>query len=306
MTRLSDIREPLELFRGMFAAELPVDDRMDFYASRRTQEGDTFLRLESYAPPSLSRLVLEEYEIRGRMRGTVIMAFPRPDTEVPIFFFQLGGVGDRSIAVLDISPTTPDLDLSPLAPVCEKYRELLGMEPTSTGWLQTICSPYLLHCNYSELDGELFVEAMGEYCRVWMDHYYLPRPPTGSERRAEMVTNALYEFKYQLHHHDPAYEFFTKSWGKPAADAFLDLECGDDPAFLPPEEFASKVKPWQDIERNLVWDERAQRAVMDQPSSEQDSWRATVEEGAVADGFGIITSEMLDRYGPIPSTAASD
>ena len=88
MTRLQDIREPLKRFRELFGAPLPVDDRMDFYANRVTPEGETFLRLETYATPLLSRLVMEEYVVGGRMHGTVIMAIPRPETELPVFFFN--------------------------------------------------------------------------------------------------------------------------------------------------------------------------------------------------------------------------
>jgi hypothetical protein len=300
MTRLQDVREPLERFRALFGAHLPEGDRMDFYANRVTPEGETFLRLETYATPVLSRLVLEEYVIGGRMRGAVIMAIPRPETEAPVFFFQLGGVGDRSIAVLDISPTTPDLDLSPLAPVHEEYARRLGLEPTHLPWLQTVCSPYLLHCAYKELDEALYVEAMADYCRLWIDRYYLPALAAEPTARGELTANAIYKFKYQLHHHDPAYDFFAKSWGKATADAFLDLECGDPPAMLPPVDLGPDIKPWHDVDRRLVWDADAQLTVMGAEPARWEGWRASVEERAAAEGLGIITPALLERYGSMP------
>jgi hypothetical protein len=283
----------LDRFRDMFAGLLPEHERIDFYANHRTDEGDTYLRLESYAPQGLSRLVLEEYTIRGRMHGTVIMAFPTLDTETPIFFFQLGGVGPRSIAVLDISPTTPDLDLTPLEPIHARYAQALGLEPTSTDWLQSICSPYLLHCNYAELDTELFTEAVVAYATVWRDAFLAaPTAVTSGERRA-VIRNRLYKFKYQLHHHDPAYEFFVKAWGKPAADAFVDLECSDDPGFLPPD-LTDKVKPWRDDPHQLLWDERAQRRVAATADDRQGALREAVEQRAIAAGYVIVTEKLLD------------
>lgn len=296
MARLQNVRDPLDRFRELFAADLPVGDRMDFYASRVTPEGETFLRAETYSTPLLSRLVMEEYVIAGRMHGVVIMALPRPEIELPIFFFQLGGLGERSIAVLDISPTTPDLELTALAPVHNHFRKLLGLEPTTVGWLKSVCSPYLLHCAYKELDEDLYVEAMAAYCDVWMQHHY--RLAAGAEptTRPEVVSNAIYKFKYQLHHFDPAYEFFTKAWGKPTADAFVDLECGDPPAFGPPTYLDHGVKPWHDTERNLVWSDAAQRQAVEFEPPEQSVYRARVEDRAAAEGMGIITPELLARY----------
>ena len=179
MARLTDVRAPIDRFLAAFAGELEPADRMDFHVARHSPEGDTWLRVESYATPLLARLVLEEYVIGGRMRGIVVMAFPRPEYELPIFTVQLGGVGDRSIALLDLSPTVPDADLSPLAPIAERHRAALGLEPTETAWLQGICSPHLLHANYRELDEERFVDAVGDYAGVWLDSFYRPGPPSG-------------------------------------------------------------------------------------------------------------------------------
>lgn len=297
MTTTPNVAEPLERFRAGFADLLSGDEHVDFYANHTTSEGDTFLRLASHQPPKLSRLVLEEYTIRGRMQGSVIMAFPNVDNEIPIFFFQLGGVGERSIAVLDISPTTPDVDLSALAPVHAHYADALGLEPTKTPWLLSVCSPYLLHCNYAEMDTALFTEAVMAYAAVWREQFYDAPLATPSPERQTAIRNRLYKFKYQLHHHDPAYEFFVKSWGKPAADAFVDLECSDDPPFLPPD-LDDKVKPWQREEHALLWDERAQRQVMRLPEDEQTAVRERVEAAAIQSALVIITEGFLAETAP--------
>jgi len=296
MTRLTNMCKPIDLFREKFAAEFDAADRMVYDVNRQVGDDETFLRLEAYATPTLARLVIEEYMVHTKMHGTVITTYPKVDNEIPIFFCQIGGVGDRSIAVLDISPTTADLDYTPLIPVYEKYRELLGLKPSSTAWLQAICSPYLLHCNYAEMDEELFVEAMVAYYDVWLEHYYRPAVPATSPDRIERITNAVYKFKFQLHHHDPAYGFFAKAWGKPAADAFVDLECGDYPAFLPPKDLDDKIRLWHNEISHVLWTEEAQRTVMAGGEAEQDERRSRVEAAVLADGFGIITPDLLARY----------
>jgi len=296
MPRLTDVRAPIDRFLAAFAGEVAPEGRLDFHVARHSPEGDTWLRVESYTTPLLARLVLEEYVIGGRMRGIVVMAFPRPEYELPIFTVQLGGVGDRSIALLDLSPTVPDADLSPLAPIAERHRVALGLEPTETAWLQGICSPHLLHANYRELDEERFVDAVGDYADVWLDSFYRPGPPAAEGPRRDLVANAIYKFKHQLHHHDPAYGFFARAWGNAAADAFVEIECGDDPAYVHRVPGEDAPKPWVDAERRIVWEEPAQAEVLAAPEDQQGTWRERVESGASADGFGIVTLEVLRRY----------
>ena len=208
------ILAPLKHFHDTFRAEMSVDDHIEFFCNRKTDEGETFLRLETYDSEKLSRIVMEEYSIKSKMNGSVIMTFPRHDTDVPIFFFQIGGRGDRAIAVLDISPTHPDIDYAPLVPVYEKYHELLGLGDSKVAWLQKTCSPYLLHCQYDTIDCDLFLEAMRAYLDIWLEVYYRAGTQLAHERDIDIVTNAIYKFKYVLHRYDPAYGIFARSWGQ--------------------------------------------------------------------------------------------
>jgi len=300
------ILAPLKHFYDSFKEEMSVEDHMEFYCNRKTEDGETFLRLETYDSEKLSRVVMEEYSIKSKMRGSVIMTFPRPDNDVPIFFFQIGGRGDRSIAVLDISPTLASIDYSPLMPVYEKYRKLLELGDSKVAWLDKTCSPYLLHCQYEAIDCDLFIEAMRAYLAVWLDHYYRPGKTLSDPLERKLVTNAIYKFKYVLHHYDPAYGIFAKSWGKGAADAFVHLECADHPAYRPPDTLVSKVRPWENKGLNILWSERAQLLAMDGPAGEQDALRRTVEESAAAAGYGIITAELYRCFGSEIGLASTD
>lgn len=289
------ILQPLQHFHETFRDEMSVDDHIEFYCNHLTEEGETFLRLETYDSAKLSRVVMEEYSIKSKMRGSVIMTFPKPDNDVPIFFFQIGGRGNRSIAVLDISTTLQTTDYGPLIPVYEKYHDLLGLGDSKVAWLQKICSPYLLHCQYDEIDCELFLAAMREYLDVWLEHYYRPGATLEDESDIELVTNAIYKFKWVLHHYDPAYGIFAKSWGKAAADAFVHLECSDHPAYKPPEDLDAKLRHWDNKELNIVWTEAAQRQAMSAPDAAQARLRERLEHAAASAGFGIITPELYAR-----------
>jgi hypothetical protein len=137
---------------------------------------------------------------------------------------------------------------------------------------------------------------MAEYFTVWNECYYGAGLLSSTER-GTVVTNRIFKFKHQLHHHDPAYGFFARAWGKPTADAFVDLEVGDHPAYLPPDSLEpSEIKPWRDADRNIVWTEPAQRTVLGAPEHQQGAWRERVEAGAATDSFGIVTPEILALY----------
>ena len=49
------------------------------------------------------------------------------------------------------------------------------------------------------------------------------------------------------------------------------------------------------------WDADAQRTVMGSEPAQQDAWRARIEDLAAAEGLGIITPGLLERFGPAPS-----
>lgn len=289
------LNEPTKRFFGMFHDELSVDDHMEFFANHKAADGETYLRMETYTAEKLSRVFTEEYSVRSEMRGNVIVATPKPTNDIPFFFFQLGGKEDRSIAVLDISPTLDTIDYTPLIPVYEKYSSALGLGPTKVKWMTKTCSPYLLSCQYEELDDELFIEAMCEYFKVWVEHYYRPGRELTDEQDIERATNAIYKFKFVLHHHDPAYKIFSKSWGKTVADAFVFLECADHPAYRPAEGAEAKVKAWMNWDLNIQWTEAAQLAILAAPEDEQAALRQSVEERAAAAGLGIVTPTVLQR-----------
>lgn len=302
MSRRDLLNEPLRRFYALFQDELSVDDHMEFFANHKEADGETFLRMETYTTEKVSRVIMEEYAVRSDLRGNVIVVTPKPTNDVPFFFFQLGGKEDRSIAVLDVSPTLDGIDYAPLIPVYEKYAKALGLGPTKVDWMKKTCSPYLLSCQYDELDDELFIEAMCEYFRIWVEYYYKPGKALQDEQEIERARNAIYKFKYVLHHHDPAYKIFTKSWGKTVADAFVYLECADDPSYRPPEGEAAKVKTWMNWDLNIQWTGAAQLEVLGAPEAGQAALREQVERRAAAAGFGIITPELLARFGdPAPA-----
>ena len=176
----------------------------------------------------------------------------------------------------------------------------MGLGEVKAPWLKRTSSPYLLSCQYDELDCDLFNDAMEAYLDVWLEHYYRPGKQLDDEHDIAAVTNAIYKFKYVLHHHDPAYGIFAKSWGKGVADAFVHLECSDYPAYLPPDQLESRVKPWDNRELNIEWTENAQLLAMETPEPEQAALRARFEARAAARDYGIITPEIFRNFSDNP------
>lgn len=225
---------PLQIFHELFGQRLPADNFTQFFCNGVRKGSSTYLLSELYSADKLADVILEEYGVRNKLRGNVMLTLPDARYDVPIFMFQLGGNETQKIALLDISPTLPGVNYAPLLPVFEKYRRLLGMAPSKLEWVNRICSPYLLHCQYDTLDTEVFMQATREYLRIWIDHYYEPGRPLQDEGAQAQATRAIYQFKEVLHANDPAYGIFTKAWGKPVADAFFYLETHHHPALPMP------------------------------------------------------------------------
>ncbi len=225
---------PLGTFFSRFEAHLNLEEYSQFFSNRKKAGRDTYLRTDIYPAEKLADVILEEYGVRNKLQGNVIVALPDPAWNVPIFFYQLGGNDRQKIAMLDISPTLPEIDYTPLIPVYEKYRSLLNIQPCKLDWVNRISSPYLLQCEYTELDTELFGEAMYEYLCIWIEHYYVPGSRLTDEVQIAQATEAIREFKRILHDNDPAYGIFEKAWGKPVADAFFYLETRNHPSLPMP------------------------------------------------------------------------
>ena len=222
--------QPISMFFEMFGEHLLADDYMEFYSNRHKANTDTLLRLDIYKAEKLATIILEEYAVRGKLKGHVILVLPEPTFNVPIFMFQLGGNDTQSIALLDISPTLPDTDYGPLIPTHRKYRDLLKVDESTIEWVTQISSPYLLHRQYGPLDEGLFMEASREYLRIWIEHYYKPGTALSSQHDVDTATRTIHRYKKILHDGDPAHGIFSKAWGKKVADAFIYLEMRDHPA----------------------------------------------------------------------------
>jgi len=295
------MKGPLKDFADAFGKYMDDDDVMQFYSNRRVGRKQTFLSSDFRKADKMSVIIVEEYEARGKLKGNVVVAFPEPEYDIPIFNFQLGGNGVQSIALLDLSSTTPDTDYSPLVPVFEEYRDRLGMEPSTVEWVNSIFSPYHLHCHYAELDTDLFLEAMRAYLDIWIRHYYLPAKKVIDEEKTEVITNAIYKFKHVLHSNDPAYGIFAKEWGKSVADAFWYLETRDYPPLpMPPDGEHGKFKAWYNSDRRILWEREAQEKVLEAPESYHQIIRDAIEKRVADAGLGMITREVFDKYKEAP------
>jgi hypothetical protein len=287
---------PLKIFYELFEEHMSMEDNFQFFSNSRKKGVNTFLSSEIFSAEKVSAIILEEYSIRGKLGGNVMMTLPDPEYDVPIFAFQLGGNAAKSFALVDISPTLPDIDYTPLIPVYEKYKKLLGFAPSKIDWVKSTSSPYLLLCQYEVMDIDLFLEATREYLKVWIEHYYKPGKKLTDAKAIENVSNAVYKYKRVLHDNDPAYGVFHKEWGEPVADAFFYIETRDHPSIPLPDHSKKTNKSWENKELNILWENRAQERVMQAPEQVQQRIITAIEAKAVQDNMGIITLELFDKY----------
>lgn len=289
------MKGPLKMFMERFGKYLRDDDYQQFFSNRRQAGRETFLSSDFYRGEKLSSVILEEYSARGKLMGNVMLIYPDPQWDVPIFMFQLGGNGRQSIALLDIVPTLPGMSFAPLLPTFEKFQKVLGMGPSQVPWINKICSPCLLHVQYGELDTKLFLEATEAYLDIWIREYYEPGRKLERQRDIDVVTNALYKYKHVLHANDPAYGIFEKAWGKPVADAFHFVESQEHPRLPMPDEADPYAKVWENTELNVMWTLAAQRRLEQEPPVAQPTLRLAIEQNARAAHFGMITPDLYDR-----------
>jgi len=224
----------LAMFYKKLEGLLSMDDYQQFYSNKTKNGRDTYLCSDIFSNDIMSAIILEEYGVRGKLGGNVFVAYPKPEYNVPIFGWQLGGNDKQKIAMLDINATQADIDYTPLKPVFEKYQDLLDLDPPKLDWVKEISSPYLIHRQYDELDVELFMEATYEYLAIWLEHYYKPAKLLETEEQKREAEVAIYKYKRILHDNDPAYGIFKKEWGTPVADAFFYVETRDHPALPMP------------------------------------------------------------------------
>lgn len=289
------IKGPLKMFRDRFGKYLQDDDYQQFFSNRMQAGRETYLSSDFFRAEKLSSVILEEYSARGRLRGNVMLVYPDPAWDVPIFAFQLGGNGQKSIALLDIVATRPGMDYGPLLPVEQKYRAALGLGSSKVEWMTKIHSPHLLHCQYEAIDTALFLEATEAYLDVWIHHYYEPARKLGNPLDIDVASNAIYKFKHVLHANDPAYGIFEKTWGRPVADAFHYVETREEPRLPMPEEADPYAPVWENPELKVMWTLTAQRRVEQQPEPLRAGLRERIERAARAAQFGMITPEVYDR-----------
>lgn len=288
---------PLKTFMERFGPCLRQDEYQQFFSNGRHAGRDTYLSSDFYRADKLSSVILEEYGVKGgKLQGNVMLVYPDPAWDVPLFMFQLGGNQRQSIALLDISPTLPGMDYAPLRPVFEKYRDALGIGPSKVEWINKICSPYLLHCQYDVIDTQLFLEAMAAYLDVWIRHYYEPGRRLERQADVDIASNAIYKYKHVLHANDPAYGIFEKAWGRPVADAFHFVETREQPALPMPGDADPYAPVWDNRELNVLWTLAAQRRFEQDVAGERRSHeRAVLEQRARAAHFGMITPEVYER-----------
>ena len=184
----------------------------------------------------------------------------------------------------------------------EDYHARLELKEPKLKWITQISSPYILQCQYHPLDDELFLEALHDYLKIWIEHYYKPAKRLESDNDIETVTYTVHNYKQVLHANDPAYKNFSRDWGKMVADAFLYLETRDQPDLHEPaaRNAEDSIPPWKNDKLNILWTAEAQSRVMEAPQEVHQIIRDAVEKNAASASVKVITLDAFDRFKEAP------
>jgi hypothetical protein len=275
------------------------DNYTEYSAAKSTGERKTQSRFRYYETEKLSRIVLEQYEIKSKMHGVVFNIYPQPEYGIPIFTYQLGGsIPERVIFVLDIIPTVRADVPSELRKQHQKFVLRMQSPGATQDWIKPITSEQLLVCQYEPLDPELIREAVREYARIWRRVYYTPAEATIGGEQEKRAVEKILEFKRVLHANDAGLAIYERNFGKKMVRAIEEAAFGSEPSITDPVG-ESNVEPEIEDESfqedgTLIWTERARDYVQEAPAFVRGRIRRRAEKKAQELGIDEITWDFVN------------
>ena len=94
----TDRSKSLEIFIEHFGKYMSTDDCMEFYSNRKKGGTETFLRSDIYSADKLAAVILEEYSVKSKMGGNVIIALPEPEYDTLTLTIRRGDTDRTGIS----------------------------------------------------------------------------------------------------------------------------------------------------------------------------------------------------------------
>lgn len=275
---------------------LDQDAVTEYSACHQANGKQVFSHSRLYQGEKLDRVMINRYSLRAGRWGLVIFAYPRLAYDIPALLLHVGGQPpERTLLTLDLAPCSNTLDLAPFAEIARAQRTALQLPDESLPLLESVTSPYLLHCSFKPLTPEQFFTAFDAVLECWCG--YLDRassdliPESQDARRARIL-----ELKRVIFENDPAFPVFTQSFGKTMSDTLAEAAFGGTPG-LTLHEFQDVPPPavghWANKKLGLVWNADAQQRVGEAPAIIRPMIRRIIEKDAAKAELSRITVEFV-------------
>jgi Ferredoxin-dependent bilin reductase./Proto-chlorophyllide reductase 57 kD subunit. len=270
--------------------------------SARKNEGDKVTQtiFKTFEADKIDRLTLEEYTINSKSNGVVLNIYPKPEYNIPIFTFQLGGqIPDKVIFVTDIIPTLQKDDLNAAKKLYRRYSQEMKNPGARQGWISEICTEYALVCQYKPMDPEIVLEALSEYLFCWRSLYELAKEPIVAQSDIRVISESIKKFKTILHDNDAGLEIYLKKFGKEALSAIeaaafgTQIQSAD--SAIEPTEITETEKAAPESNSGLSWTTDAAEYLQEAPKFIRGKIKANAESKARQSGITQITKEFIEK-----------
>ncbi|AGA91151.1 Proto-chlorophyllide reductase 57 kD subunit [Thioflavicoccus mobilis 8321] len=287
-----------EVFLNRMQGCLDRDDYTEYCSFRHAAGTHVEARSRVYQGSKLDRVMINQYALKRGRGGLVIFGFPCVEYAIPSFLLHIGGMPpERTLAIMDLSPSSPTLDMGPFAAVSAAHRAALDLPATGVEWLRSVTSPHLLHCAFKPLDPERFLATFDATVTTWRDAYIDPATHDGDAASVQARREAVLEMKRILFQNDPAFPVFTRTFGRAMSDVLAEAAFGGEPGLALAEAIEPPPAPgsWVNKKLGIAWNADAQERVHEAPAFLRPMIRRIIEKEAAKEGVSLIAVDLVKR-----------
>lgn len=286
------------LFLDRLRGCLDPDDYTEYRSVRHAAGTYVEARSRVYQGAKLDRVMVNQYALKRGRGGLVIFGYPRVDYAIPAFLLHIGGMPpERTLAIMDLSPSSPTLDMGPFAAVSAAHRAALDLPATGVEWLRSVTSPHLLHCAFKPLDPERFLATFDATVTTWRDAYIDPAARDEDPASVQARRAAVLEMKRILFQNDPAFPVFTRAFGRAMSDVLAEAAFGGEPGLAIAEAIEPPPAPgsWVNKKLGIAWNADAQERVHEAPAFLRPMIRRIIEKEAAKEGVKVVAVDLVKR-----------
>lgn len=289
----------VEIIYSTLQEIIPVNDYSELSARKSENEKHTQTIFRTFEAEKVSRIAIEQYTVNSKAYGVVLNIYPKPEYDLPIFTFQLGGqIPDRVIFVLDIIPLLKKENDSKITEIFNNHSKDIQNSEKAPEWINQICTKNAFVCQYKPYNPETVIEALEDYLKYWKS-IYLKAEPTTDGKEKEIITENILRFKKILHSNDAGLDIYLRKFGKETFSAIENMAFGSHPALKQKSneatENTNQSEQEEKNESEIHWTKEAEQYILDAPIFVRAKIKKNAEEKAKELGLKEITKELIEN-----------